>query len=102
LRGSSKGVAVLHLSKLPDARAADRRLRPASLVQYRYGVFSAASVLNNDGGFESMLTTVLGQLVSVSFGRTLASELMQAAGTKVTHPKTGAAIRLFPTAKQRI
>jgi 3-methyladenine DNA glycosylase/8-oxoguanine DNA glycosylase len=51
-------------------------------------------------GFESMLTTVLGQLVSVSFGRTLASELMQAAGTKVTHPKTGAAIRLFPTAKQ--
>jgi 3-methyladenine DNA glycosylase/8-oxoguanine DNA glycosylase len=51
-------------------------------------------------GFESMLTTVLGQLVSVSFGRTLASELMQAAGTKMTHPKTGAAIRLFPTAKQ--
>jgi class IV lanthipeptide synthase len=34
----------------------DRRLRPGSLVHYRYGVFSAASVLNNDGGFESMLT----------------------------------------------
>jgi DNA-3-methyladenine glycosylase II len=51
-------------------------------------------------GFESMLTTILGQLVSVSFGRTLTSELMQPAGTKVIHPKTGAAIHLFPTAKQ--
>jgi hypothetical protein len=34
----------------------DRRLRPGSLVHYRYGVFGAKPVLNNDGGFESMLT----------------------------------------------
>jgi DNA-3-methyladenine glycosylase II len=51
-------------------------------------------------GFESMLTTILGQLVSVSFGRTLTRELMETAGTRVSHPKTGGAIRMFPTAKQ--
>ena len=34
-------------------------------------------------GVESMFTTVLGQLVSVSFGRTLINELMRAAGSKV-------------------
>jgi 3-methyladenine DNA glycosylase/8-oxoguanine DNA glycosylase len=51
-------------------------------------------------GFESMLTTVLGQLVSVSFGRTLAYELMQAAGKRVRHPRSGALIRLFPTGRQ--
>jgi hypothetical protein len=33
----------------------DRRLRPGSLVFYRYGVFNASPVLSNDGQFESML-----------------------------------------------
>jgi AlkA N-terminal domain len=51
-------------------------------------------------GFESMLTTILGQLVSVSFGRTLTGELMQTAGAKARHPKTGERIHLFPTAKK--
>ena len=51
-------------------------------------------------GFESMLTTILGQVVSVSFGRTLADELMKAGGTKARHPKTGELIHLFPTAAQ--
>ncbi len=51
-------------------------------------------------GFESMLTTILGQLVSVSFGRTLTRELMEAAGAKASHPKTGVSIRLLPTSKQ--
>jgi 3-methyladenine DNA glycosylase/8-oxoguanine DNA glycosylase len=51
-------------------------------------------------GFESMLTAILGQLVSVSFGRTLTRELIEAAGTKANHPRTGDFIRLFPTAKQ--
>jgi DNA-3-methyladenine glycosylase II len=50
-------------------------------------------------GFESMVTTILGQLVSVSFGRTLTDELMQSAGVKSRHPKTGQPIHLFPTAK---
>jgi DNA-3-methyladenine glycosylase II len=50
--------------------------------------------------FESMLTTILGQLVSVSFGRTLTEELMAASGAKARHPKTGASIHLFPTAKR--
>jgi len=47
-----------------------------------------------------MLTAILGQLVSVSFGRTLTRELIEAAGTKANHPRTGDFIRLFPTAKQ--
>ncbi len=33
----------------------DRRLRPGSLVFYRYGVFSSAPVLGNDGSFDSLL-----------------------------------------------
>src|ERR1700733_4068457 len=51
-------------------------------------------------GFESMVTTILGQLVSVSFGRTLTRELMGAAGTKANHPRTGDPMHLFPTVKQ--
>jgi tRNA A-37 threonylcarbamoyl transferase component Bud32 len=34
----------------------DRRLRPDSLVHYRFGVFGAETVLTNDGSYESMLT----------------------------------------------
>ncbi|TWP51757.1 serine/threonine protein kinase [Lentzea tibetensis] len=34
----------------------DRRLRPNSLVHYRYGVFGAEAVLTNDGGLEPVLT----------------------------------------------
>ncbi len=51
-------------------------------------------------GFESMVTTILGQLVSVSFGRTLTDELMRVAGARARHPKTGEMIHLFPTAKR--
>ncbi len=51
-------------------------------------------------GFESILTTILGQLVSVRFGRTLIDELMKASGAKTRHPKTGDSIHLFPTAKR--
>jgi DNA-3-methyladenine glycosylase II len=51
-------------------------------------------------GFETMITTVLGQLVSVNFGRTLVGELMQAAGRKARHPKTAEPIHLFPTPKR--
>ena len=51
-------------------------------------------------GFESVFTTTLGQVVSVSFGRVLTGELMKAAGPQVLHPKTAETIWLFPTAKQ--
>jgi DNA-3-methyladenine glycosylase II len=47
--------------------------------------------------FETLLNTVLGQVVSVSFGRTLVGELMRAAGAEESHPKTGQPIHLFPT-----
>jgi 3-methyladenine DNA glycosylase/8-oxoguanine DNA glycosylase len=47
--------------------------------------------------FETIITTILGQLVSVSFGRTLIRELMQSSGERVKHPATGQEIRLFPT-----
>ena len=51
-------------------------------------------------GFESMVATILGQVVSVRFARVLIEELMGVAGVKTTHPKTGGAIHLFPTAEQ--
>jgi 3-methyladenine DNA glycosylase/8-oxoguanine DNA glycosylase len=47
--------------------------------------------------FETIITTILGQLVSVSFGRTLIRELMESSGERVKHPVTGEEIRLFPT-----
>jgi len=45
-------------------------------------------------------STVLGQVVSVSFGRVLIQELMQAAGPAARHRKTGEPISLFPSARQ--
>jgi DNA-3-methyladenine glycosylase II len=51
-------------------------------------------------GFEALFTTIMGQLVSVSFGRILTGELMKTAGTKALHPKTSESIYLFPTANQ--
>lgn len=49
--------------------------------------------------FETLITTVLGQLVSVSFGRTLTRELMHGYGRRVKHPVTGDGICLFPAPK---
>lgn len=49
--------------------------------------------------FETLVTTILGQLVSVSFGRTLTRELMRC-GTKARHPQTGEPVFLFPTPEQ--
>ncbi|HEY4355874.1 MAG TPA: AlkA N-terminal domain-containing protein [Acidobacteriaceae bacterium] len=49
--------------------------------------------------FETLITTVLGQLVSVNFGRTLIHELMQGYGNRVKHPVTGQGIPLFPAPK---
>jgi DNA-3-methyladenine glycosylase II len=51
---------------------------------------------------EAMFSTVLGQVVSVKFGRVLISELMQAAGRSARHPKTAEPIWLFPSAEQII
>ncbi|WP_155358330.1 class IV lanthionine synthetase LanL [Acrocarpospora macrocephala] len=39
----------------------DRRLRPGSLVHYRFGVFNAKPVLTNDGTYESMLVSPDGE-----------------------------------------
>lgn len=41
----------------------DRRYLPDSQVYYRYGVFSAAPELTNDGGFASRLTDPEGRPV---------------------------------------
>lgn len=49
---------------------------------------------------EALFGTVLGQLVSIRFGRVLLEELMKAAGREVLHPRTGAPIVLFPTASE--
>jgi 3-methyladenine DNA glycosylase/8-oxoguanine DNA glycosylase len=49
--------------------------------------------------FETLITTILGQLVSVSFGRTLIRELMHSSGAEGKHPVSGQQIHLFPTPK---
>ena len=49
--------------------------------------------------YESVFTAVLGQLVSVAFGRALTQEFMRAAGSRECHPKTSMPISLFPSAK---
>jgi DNA-3-methyladenine glycosylase II len=49
---------------------------------------------------EAMFAAVLGQVVSVRFGRVLTGELMLTAGTPTLHPKTSEPISLFPSAKQ--
>lgn len=51
-------------------------------------------------GIEALVTTILGQLVSVSFGRVLIDELMRAAGAEAFHPNTAERIFLFPRTRQ--
>jgi DNA-3-methyladenine glycosylase II len=51
-------------------------------------------------GLEALITTVLGQLVSVSFGRLLIDELMRVAGPEASHPNTAERIFLFPSSRQ--
>ncbi len=53
-------------------------------------------------GYEATVTTILGQLVSVSFGRILVRELMKTTGSPALHPFTGRPIYLFPTPEQLV
>lgn len=64
-----------------------------------WGRYPGLRVARTWDRFETLITTILGQLVSVSFGRTLIRELMQSSGARVTHPVTGEPIYLFPTPK---
>ncbi len=65
-----------------------------------WGRYPGLRVARSWNRFESMITTVLGQLVSVGFGRTLTRELMRSAGSTARHPRTGEPIFLFPTPEQ--
>lgn len=49
--------------------------------------------------FEMAVCTILGQFVSVSHASALAGQLVRHYGVEVTHPLTGQAARLFPTAE---
>ena len=51
-------------------------------------------------GYESMIGTILRQLVSVKFGRILNKELMQCAGSPARHPDTDGELLLFPSTEQ--
>ena len=46
--------------------------------------------------FETMITTILGQLVSVGFARRLIRELMAGYGERIVHPVTGEVVNVFP------
>jgi len=47
--------------------------------------------------FETAICTILGQLVSLSQGRTLVHQLVQSCGEKIVHPVTGQGAFLFPS-----
>lgn len=66
------------------------------------GQYSGLRLARSWSGFETLFSAVLGQLVSVSFGRVLINELMEAAGSCARHPKTAQRILLFPSADQII
>lgn len=79
---------------LSEAMAADHYL---STIWKRH---SGLRVARSWNGLEALMTTILGQLVSVGFGRVLIDELMKAAGSETFHPKTAEQIVLFPSARQ--
>jgi len=79
---------------LSEAMEADQYL---STIWKRH---SGLRVARSWSGFEALVMTILGQLVSVSFGRVLIDELMRAAGSETSHPKTAEKIVLFPSARE--
>jgi DNA-3-methyladenine glycosylase II len=74
-------------------------LRPDSYLSQLWNRYPGVRVARSWDRFETLMGTILGQLVSVSFGRTLIRELMQC-GTGARHPQTDEPIFLFPTAEQ--
>jgi len=79
---------------LNEAMGTDRYL---STIWKQYPGLRVARSWN---GLEALMTTILGQLVSVSFGRVLIDELMRAAGLEAFHPNTAERILLFPSTQQ--
>ena len=84
----------------PDLEAIEHAMKKDSQLAAIWTQHAGLRVARSWDGFQSMLTTILGQVVSVSFGRILTDELMKAAGTRTRHPKTGETIHLFPVAEQ--
>jgi 3-methyladenine DNA glycosylase/8-oxoguanine DNA glycosylase len=80
-------------------REAMNRDKSLSIIWDRY---PGLRVVRAWSPIESLFSTILGQVVSVVFGRVLIGELMRAAGSEASHPKTSQKIHLFPTAKQII
>jgi 3-methyladenine DNA glycosylase/8-oxoguanine DNA glycosylase len=52
--------------------------------------------------FETVVSTILGQLVSVTQARALLRQLVEAYGERVAHPVTGAPAYLFPTPRKLV
>jgi DNA-3-methyladenine glycosylase II len=97
-RISSSVRSMFDLDSIPANVLAAFRSQPYLLEVWNQ--HPGLRVARSWSGFESVFTTVLGQLVSVKFARTLIEELMVAAGTKTEHPKSGESIYLFPTPAQ--
>jgi 3-methyladenine DNA glycosylase/8-oxoguanine DNA glycosylase len=82
-----------------DPKRIAEGLRPDPYLSQQWSLYPGLRVARTWDRFETLMTTILGQLVSVSFGRTLISELMQC-GTKAWHPQTDEPVFLFPTPEQ--
>ncbi|RRA49274.1 DNA-3-methyladenine glycosylase [Acidipila sp. EB88] len=74
-----------------------QRSRPLSVIWKRNPGIRLARTWS---GFETVFAAVLGQVVSVNFGKILIEELMTLAGRRVVHPKTAERIYLFPSARE--
>jgi DNA-3-methyladenine glycosylase II len=77
-------------------------MRADPVLSKLWKLYPGLRVARSWSAIEVVYSAILGQVVSVKFGRVLMSELMQAAGSLALHPKTSEPIFLFPSAKQII
>ncbi|WP_263377378.1 DNA-3-methyladenine glycosylase family protein [Granulicella paludicola] len=83
-----------------DPAALDRHMNANGALSEIWQRYPGLRLTRAWNGFEAVFATVLGQLVSVKFGRILTKELMTAAGRLAAHPRTGITVNLFPSATE--
>lgn len=80
-----------------DVTLVERVMKAQPSLSQLWTAYPGLRIARTWDWFETIITTILGQLVSVSFGRTLIRELMESYGERIVHPVTEEIIYLFPT-----
>lgn len=75
-------------------------LNTHSIFQNLIKIYPALRVARGWDAFETIVLTVLGQVVSVKRAKYLIKKLVEMHGTPIKHPLTGETFFLFPTPKQ--